>query len=181
MVPVSELAAELGRRKQTLFKVISRLQIEVVKLRGLDSRGQLASFISEEDAERVRSALSSPVASKDLVESSQLSPAEAELGHFYFLALEPVHDKGRFKLGFASVLGERLQKHRCAAPLLEVVATWPCKRLWERTAIDAASYDCERLHTEVFRAADIATVRERLDRFFALMPTVPVRGRENAL
>ena len=181
MVPVSELAAELGRRKQTLFKVISRLQIEVVKRRGIDSRGQLVSFISEEDAGRVRSALNSQVAANAQVEPSQLNPAEAELGHFYLLALEPEHDKGRFKLGFASILGERLQKHRCAAPLLEVVATWPCKRLWERTAIDAAAYDCERLHTEVFRAADIATVRERLDRFFALMPTVPVRGRQDAL
>ena len=60
----------------------------------------------------------------------------------------------------------------CSAPFAEVVATWPCKRLWERTAIECVSDGSERIHTEVFRTASLVSVREKCERFFALMPKV---------
>ena len=180
MVSVLDLSQELDRRKQTVFKVIRRLGLEVVKHPSAYSRGQMIAYVSAPDADRVRAALRQTTPSAAAGSDVELSPSEAELGHFYLIALEPHHDRGRFKVGFASVLGERIQKHRCSAPLLELVASWPCKRLWEKTAIDAVAYDCERIHTEVFRTAEIELVRERCERFFALMPNVPVRGATGA-
>jgi hypothetical protein len=86
------------------------------------------------------------------------------------LLLEPDHDPGRFKVGIADNFPERLRQHRCSAPLLKVVKTWPCKRLWEKTAIDCVTEGCEKLHTEVFRTQSIELVVERANRFFELMP-----------
>ena len=62
-----------------------------------------------------------------------------EQGVFYLLLLETEHDPSRFKVGFEISLSERLRALRCSAPLLEVVKTWPCKSLWERTAIEQRS------------------------------------------
>jgi hypothetical protein len=91
-------------------------------------------------------------------------------GVFYLLLLEPDHDPGRFKVGFAINLPDRLRALRCSAPFAIVIKSWPCKNLWEKTAIECVSEGCERLHTEVFRTASIETVIAKCESFFALMP-----------
>jgi hypothetical protein len=98
--------------------------------------------------------------------------SSAEEGVFYVVQLEPELDPGRFKVGFAASMPERLRQLRCSAPFARVVRSWPCRRLWERTAIDCASAGCERLHTEVFRAASLDPIVARCERFFAVMPPV---------
>ena len=97
---------------------------------------------------------------------------EDSRGVFYLLLLEPEHDPGRFKVGFAVSLSERLRTLRCSAPFLKVVKTWPCKSLWEKTAIECVAESCKRLHTEVFRAQSIESVVEKCERFFELMLTL---------
>jgi hypothetical protein len=89
---------------------------------------------------------------------------------FYLLLLEPDHDPGRFKVGFALSVPERLRQLRCSAPFAKVVCAWPCKRLWEKSAIECVAEGCERLHTEVFRTSSLGSVVARCDQFFALMP-----------
>jgi hypothetical protein len=69
-------------------------------------------------------------------------------------------------------LDGRLQKHRCSAPFAAYVKQWPSLRAWERTAMDCVTATCEKLHTEVFRARELAEVLDRADRFFSLMPAV---------
>jgi hypothetical protein len=91
-------------------------------------------------------------------------------GVFYLIQLEPEHDPGRFKLGFATNIEERLRSHKTAAPFSKVLKTWPCKLLWEKTAIECASQGCARLHTEVFRTESIDEVQSRCEQFFKLMP-----------
>jgi hypothetical protein len=178
-ISVLDLADQLGKRKQAIFKVLARLNIQTSKQRSASRKGQFIAYVSAEDAQRViaslnaRSELSAQASDR---RQAELSVSDSEIGFFYLIALEPQHDVGRFKVGFATVLSERIQKHRCSAPLLELVKYWPCKRLWEKTAIDAAAFDCERLHTEVFRTTSIATVAERCDRFFSAMPAVEQRG-----
>jgi len=86
------------------------------------------------------------------------------------IQLEPDHDPGRFKLGFASNMPERLRSHRCSAPFAKILKTWACHALWERTAIDSVTQGCEKIHTEVFRTKDISSVQEKCDLFFNLMP-----------
>ncbi len=93
-------------------------------------------------------------------------------GVFYLIQLEPMHDPGRIKLGFATNIKERLRSHKTAAPFSKAVKTWPCKLLWEKTAIDSVSQGCEKLHTEVFRSKSIEVIQSRCEKFFALMPTI---------
>jgi len=103
-------------------------------------------------------------------ESDRSEPAIPELGVFYVVQLEPDHDPGRFKVGFASNMAERLRAHRCSAPFSKVLKTWPCRSLWEKTAIDCVCVGCEKLHTEVFRIDSIDKVITKCDEFLALMP-----------
>ena len=91
---------------------------------------------------------------------------------FYVISLEPECDPSRFKVGFSTNVAERLRSHQTSAPFSELVKTWPCKALWEKTAIDCIADGCERLAPEVFRADDIQGVIRRADRFFELMPAV---------
>lgn len=84
-----------------------------------------------------------------------------DIGVLYLLCLEPEHDPNRFKVGFGNNLNERLRQLRCSAPYIQVMKTWPCRRLWEKTAIECVTEGCERLHTEVFRALFLETVEEK--------------------
>ncbi len=169
------MANQHGVLKQTIFKVLKRLRIEPTKRLGANSRGQVVAYITQEEARIVVDALRSGRSSGACGGADPASVAEVlldEQGVFYLLSLEPKNDPGRFKVGFAASLPERLRQLRCSAPFIEVVATWPCKRLWERTAIDCVSEGCERIHTEVFRTASLTSVREKCERFFNLMPKI---------
>jgi hypothetical protein len=180
LISVIDLAAQHGLLKQTIFKVLKRLGIEPTKQPGTNSRGQVISYITQEEARTVIEAIRSGRQPPDEDASSAAEVVLDERGVFYFLALEPKSDPGRFKVGFAASLPERLRQLRCSAPFLEVVATWPCKRLWERTAIDCVTDGCERIHTEVFRTASLTPIRERCERFFAQMPKLASIERDIA-
>jgi hypothetical protein len=177
LISVKDLAAQHGLLKQTIFKVLKRLGIEPTKGVGVNSRGQVIAYITEQEARIVIEALhsgrpSDESASQSLGSSSLPDAVLDERGVFYLLSLEPKTDPGRFKVGFAASLPERLRQLRCSAPFTKVIATWPCKRLWERTAIECVADGCERIHTEVFRTPSLESVREKCDRFFALMPRI---------
>lgn len=163
-ISVIDVARKLGKQKQHIFKVMRRLGIETVKEKSSDARGQKIAYVVPEDFDRIQSYFAGM--EDDLSESVQ-----SEMGGvFYLIQLEPEHDPGRFKLGFATNIEERLRSHKTAAPFSRLLKTWPCKLLWEKTAIDCATQECDRLHTEVFRSTSIAEVQSRCDQFFALMP-----------
>ena len=128
LISVVDLASQFGKRKQTVFKVLRRLRIEPRKLRSSDHRGQLVSYVTDEEsrlvATELRSAGPASKSGDEVVASPEALPDEH--GVFYLLMLEPEHDAGRFKVGFAVSLPERLRALRCSAPFAEVVRTWPC-------------------------------------------------------
>ena len=169
MISVIDIAQIHGKRKQSIFKLLKRRGIEQVKAPGEGARGQAISYISQHDYEQLQPELSS--IESDLGRSVE---AEPTLGVFYLIQLEPEHDPGRFKIGFASNIDERLRSHRTAAPLCQLVKTWPCKPLWEKTAIDSVCAGYERLYTEVFRAPSLEEVELRCNRFFAVMPDLSI-------
>lgn len=153
MISVVDLASQCGKRKQTVFKVPRRLSFEPRKPRSAGRRGQLVSYVTAQESSLIVAELRSGAqASKsaDAVAASVEALPE-EHGVFYLLLLEPEHDPGRFKVGFAVSLPERLRTLRCSAPFAKVVRSWPCKMLWERTAIDCVTAGCKQLHTDVFR------------------------------
>ncbi len=167
-ISVIDVAKQIGKAKQTVFKVLKRLGIETQKMRGPDSRGQLISYITKDESLLVKAEMQSVRVS----DSGSSEPTMPELGVFYVVQLEPDHDPGRFKVGFASNMAERLRSHRVSAPFAKVLKTWPCRSLWEKTAIDCVCDGCERLHTEVFRVDSIDKVIMKCDEFFALMPNM---------
>jgi len=88
------------------------------------------------------------------------------------IQLEPNYDPSRFKVGFTTEIDGRLRKHRCSAPFAQCLKTWPCRRTWERAAIDCVTDGCEQLHTEVFRAVSLENVAARAEAFFSVMPAL---------
>ncbi|OPY80312.1 MAG: hypothetical protein A4E70_01797 [Syntrophus sp. PtaU1.Bin005] len=168
-ISVIDAANKLGMRKQSLFKIIKRLGVNTSKERNSSHKGQAITYITEADFDLIASQIHTQ-GKKDSEEPSTSS--QIDRGVFYLIELEPAHDPGRFKVGFASNMPERLRQHRCSAPFAIVIATWPCHILWEKTAIACVTQKCEKLHTEVFRAKDIAGVKEKCDQFFSLMPAL---------
>lgn len=181
-ISVIDAAGELGLEKRAVFKVLKRLGIDTFTERSTnrDHKGQAIAYLTLEDFE----ALKIEIESRRVVDATSLPDAEseiagAEFGVFYLIQLEPDHDPGRLKVGFAVSIAERLRSHRCSAPFAVVIKTWPCKRLWERTAIDCVTTECQQLHTEVFRATDVQNVASRCDAFFAMMPTLSTGAASN--
>jgi hypothetical protein len=150
LISIADLARDEGKLKQTIFKIAKRLGIEPQKARSSSNGGQLVSYITREEAHRVVGHMTAGHSQREISTSENVHIEDQ--GVFYLLLLEPEHDPGRFKVGFAVSLSERLRALRCSAPLLKIVKTWPCKSLWEKTAIECVAHGCERLHTEVSRA-----------------------------
>ena len=168
LISVIDAANKLGMRKQQLFKVIKRLGVATAKHKSSDHRGQTISYISNTDFDLIVN--NQAISNDDGGGAGTTTSAHLDHGVFYLIQLEPDHDHGRFKLCFTSNMPERLRSHRCSAPFAEVLQTWPCHVLWERTAIDSVTQGCEKIHIEVFRTTDIATVQKKCNKFFALMP-----------
>ena len=168
MISLNEVARIHGRpQKAQVHKIVKRLGIPVEQLKAEGTRGQRASHISVQDYEAHRQHFDVPPADSFRSVSQELPNAV-----FYIILLEPECDPGRFKVGFSTDVAERLRSHQTSAPFSELVKTWPCKALWEKTAIDCIAEGCDQLAPEVFRTQDIQDVICRADRFFELMPTL---------
>jgi hypothetical protein len=164
-ISISSIAKLHGRHKSAIFKVLDRLSIARNLMRSEDARGQKAAFISLADYERVKDEFDTAPA-----EISETEEPPEWVGFLYIIQLEPTLDPGRYKIGYASSVQDRLRSHRTSAPFSVIIHQWPCKLLWEKTAIECIAALCEQLHTEVFRTADIISVIDRGNRFFGLMP-----------
>ena len=175
-ISVIEAAQAVGYGKQGVFKILSRLGIETFRERNANHNGQAIAYISLEDFRLLRSTVASRQNATAIDADPDGDLLGLENGVFYLIQLEPEHDPGRFKVGFAGSINERLRSHKCSAPFARVVKTWACKRLWERTVIDCVTSDCEQLHTEVFRTDDLASVIAKCDAFFELMPRIGDNG-----
>lgn len=175
MISVIDAAAHLGKRKATIFKVMKRLHIEATKRRSSSNGNQLVACISKADFRRISGeflgATPAGTGESDAADGQGNDDlCLAEQGVFYLIQLEPNHDPGRFKVGFAANMVDRLRALRCSAPYATPLRTWQCRRLWERTAIDCVTVGCDRVHTEVFRTDSLEQVMQKCEQFFALMP-----------
>ena len=167
LISIGDIARSHGRRTVAVHKTVKRLGLNVVKRVGSGTRGQQASHIAVQDYETHRQQFDAVTATGGAPDSVERADAV-----FYLILTEPELDPGRFKLGFSADVAERLRSHKTSAPFARIVKTWPCKTLWEKTAIDCIADGCERLGPEMFRADDIEGILDRADRFFALMPAL---------
>lgn len=181
LISIIDIASQTGKRKQSIHKIVKRLGIQPTKMRSTAGGGQLISYITNEDSRRVLAEIETPTSSGSQETLKDASVSDMQLGEegvLYLLELEPEHDPGRFKVGFAVSLSERIRALRCSAPFARVVRAWPCKRLWEKTAIECVAEGCDRLHTEVFRARSLESVLARCEAFFGLMPKLGSRNSD---
>jgi hypothetical protein len=177
-ISIGELADELQCRRQSLFKIVARLGIEPTKEKKADRGGQQVAMVTPEEAMNIRKEFLLRMRGSDQPDAGE--PFLVNDGVFYLIQLEPDHDPGRIKLGFTTDLDGRLQKHRCSAPFAKLLRTWPCRRVWERAAMDCIAAGIEQLHTEVFRAPSIEDVTKRANSFFEIMPKVVIGTEEEA-
>lgn len=167
-IAIPDLADDLQVRKQRIFKILPRLGI-TTELRREPGRGnQMVATVSDQEAQIIRTEIAK--STHEAIGNGRASGACALQcadgdGYFYVIQLEPDHDPGRYKVGFTTDLDGRLRKHRCSAPFSVYVETWPCRRAWERAAIDCITIGCEQLHTEVFRTPVIDGVVARARAF----------------
>ena len=170
-ISVIDAADRIGIGMQAVFKILKRLEIETFRQHSSAHNGQAIAYITSAGfAVLQRDVIARNVGTATDDDDGDGDNLYVDVGVFYLVQLEPEHDAGRFKVGFATNLSERLRSHRCSAPFASEKKTWPCKRRWERTAIDCVTAGCEQLHTEVFRCDDIDSVIVRCDEFFAMMP-----------
>ncbi|MCC6127232.1 MAG: hypothetical protein IT426_19905 [Pirellulales bacterium] len=124
MISVADVAKQLGKIKQSVFKVIKRLEINVMKRRA--GGNQLAAYVTQSDFNRIKAEIA---AREKRTRSDCVSVEEddgfisAEQGVFYLVQLESDHDAGRFKVGFAANMPDRLRQLRCSAPFATVLKT----------------------------------------------------------
>jgi histone H3/H4 len=169
LISAGELARDLGIRKDSVLRIMRRLHIDPKMRTTPSSNGKQAAHITLHDAERIRDQLPARARTTDGAEAGS-QQIFAQNGTFYLFQLEPDLDPGRFKVGFTDRnIKERERDHKCVAPFIRLIQTWSCKRRWEKTAIDAVTKRCEKLHTEVFRADSIDEVIERCREFFDQM------------
>ena len=174
-IAIMDLADDLQVRKQRIFKILPRLGIRPTQRRELSRGNQNVATVSQSEAIAIRAEIEKSAGKPSGNSSLSGSPAtfySDDVGFFYLIQLEPEHDPRRFKLGFTMDLDGRLQKHRCSAPFAQYTGTWPCKRVWERAAIDCVTNGCEQLHSEVFRATSLEQIAAQAKSFFSMMPNL---------
>jgi len=180
-ISIIDVAKRLGKRKQTIFKIIKKLGISTKKQRHSKHRGQAIAYITNEDFNQISEYVSKNQNLENTDNDRDINATSPiDHGNFYLIQLEPDHEPGRFKVGFSSNLGERLRDLKCSAPYVKIVSTWPCHRLWEKTAIDCVTVGCRKLHTEVFRTDNLDNVQNKCNQFFALMPKINKAKNDNA-
>ena len=182
-ISIIDLSKQHRKRRQAIHKIVRKLAITPTLIRSSDNAGQRISYITSEEARRVSEYISTPgtqVTKAERFGSNFEAPlADSEYGFFYLMKCEPELDPGRFKVGFATDVRERLRKHKTSAPHMSLERQWPCKFLWEKTAIDCVTEGCQRLGTEVFRTNSIESVIAKGEEFFSLMPKPVFSGKPN--
>lgn len=86
---------------------------------------------------------------------------------FYVVQLIPDALPQRMKLGFSSVVVDRLAGYRTAAPTARLYATWPCPREYEHEAMGAISKHLVHVGREVFDCWNLDLLKAEADEFFA--------------
>ena len=164
-ISLKQLAGELGMDRSHARRYVLNLGVTPAKRRTPESGGQLTLTVSAQEAEFIRHTRGE----QGFLDSQKAVASEA--GFFYAIQLVPELAPGRVKLGFADGVELRLSQHRTSAPTARLLRSWPCRRAWERTAIDALSAIGGALVlNEVFEFQDIDEVLRRGDEFFGLLP-----------
>lgn len=165
-VALKDLAAELGMGPSSMRRYVKRLDIPTERRRTPNSRNQTTLTVTLEDAEYIRNKRQSEGFTSDATVVSA-----SDRGFFYIIQLVPELDPKRLKLGFAENVETGLSQHKTAAPTATVLKSWPCKRVWEKTVIDALTVrHCRLVANEVFECDSHENLVVLADNIFDILP-----------
>ena len=168
IVSLKRLSEMLGIDRSHARKWILAQGVTSVKRRTSDSGGQLVISFTREESEKLLAIRKS----QGFLGANKTEGISDEYGVFYVIELVPELCPNRVKLGFANNVAERLGQHRTASPTAQVKKTWPCRRSWERTVMDAlTAQGCLLLLNEVFECENLDALIKRGDVLFALLPS----------
>ena len=166
-VALSELAAELRLDRSNMLKYAKKLNISTQDRRTPKSKNQLTKTVTLDDAEIIRKTRQREGFTNDATIVSV-----PDWGVFYIIQLVPEYDQKRLKLGFTDNLDNRLSQHKTAAPTATVLKSWPCKRVWEKTIIDALTIrHCRLVANEVFECDSYEKLVGLADTIFDILPS----------
>jgi hypothetical protein len=164
-VSLKKLASILGIHHSNTRIFVKKLGIKLHKRRTPDSHNQLTDAITKAEAEAV-------IDKRREQGFFGGKTIAADRGFFYVIQLIPDITPKRIKLGFAFSVPERLQQHRTAAPTAKIIKYWPCKKVWELTAMDCLTREgCRLIANEVFECDDLDSLISRGNKFFQILPT----------
>lgn len=167
MVTVIDLARDLGIPVAEVHVIAGNLGLPLMDL----TFGQvLRKALTPDDADAVRLAVRMAGGQSGLPSGISMGGARVPPPGWFYVVQPVPGQPSLVKVGHTTNVNRRLVDYRASSPDARLVQSWPCRRRWERTAIDALTFDCAKLGAETFETADLALLCRRGDAFFALMP-----------
>jgi len=162
-VLINDIAKELGINKDYAKRVAKKMGFEIhygKRRIASVSKSDYEKFIKDYEPRRP--------STKQLADNTEFDG----FGYYYIIQLEPIKIPDRVKVGYADSLIERCAQHRTTNPNLKVLKSWPCKRIWEKTAeASITRNECIHIGGEVYEG-DLQLFLDRAETFFSLLPTV---------
>ena len=162
MLPLAQLAKDLGYKVGELRGELSQIGIHTIRMAIV---GGYAESLTDDDAEAVYSLIK---------HRPRSAPKDRTIGFFYCIQLQPDLAPTHYKFGFSSNPATRFAAHRTMCPNLVLVKSWPSRRRWERTAMDAITAGLVALGPEQYVVPDQQAMLGLADAFFRFMPVVDV-------
>jgi hypothetical protein len=171
-VVLNSIGRELGLDPSRIRKYAIDHNIPTVKIRTSEGRWQKSLAVTPENAKRLREIRMEQGFSLPNGKAKVLfNPTLEDNGIFYLIQLVPEFCAERIKMGFTTMIADRLASHRVCCPTLNVLKFWPCHRLWEQAAIASITRNsCKKLSPEVYQYDSIDVLLANAEAFFSLMP-----------
>src|SRR5262245_42995636 len=166
---LADLARQMGMERSNARKYILDLGFHFTKIRSREKNNALMLALSVEDAESILARRQHAGFHGDQI------PLNDANGHGVFYIVQPLPrlDPQRLKLGFTGSIEQRMLSYRAICPEAVVLQTWPCKAIWEKTAIAAISRGAsEQLGQELFRCPDVENILQQAHTFFSMLPVL---------
>jgi len=166
-VLLSQIAKDLSIDRSNVRRMILESGFTFHRVKSHASGGQQCLALTASDADAFRF-----MRTQTFIDASEQSRIyNRDQSFFYIVQPVPELCEARVKLGITNSLKQRLTVYTCVCPHARIVKSWPCQIVWEAAAIASITrMECNRLGDELFECADMGTLIERADAFFALMP-----------
>jgi len=164
-IPIAKIAQEIGLDRSNIRKYILSKGLTFHKIRTPESKGQQTLSLTEDDFNLLLRLRKEEGFNFD-------TASEGDNGYFYLIQPIPEYCENRIKIGFTNSIEKRLSTYKTICPSASVLKYYPCKRTWEKAAIDSVlrSEHFKIGGIEIFEFKSVDDALSKGDEFFATMP-----------